>query len=292
MSRLDALRSRIGGQVFGDRGVFPGPGHSRKDRSLSLMDAGGRIVAHSFAGDTFEEIRGYLFEHGVEITTAKDLTPEEKRAYAQARRAEKARRAAEITEQRRICGELWDAAEPLGAQAHTYFAARGLPAGVVDLAAKADLRFLPACPCAPYAPDGRTAPAVVARVTNPYGETLGLHLTFPGRYRLMLGPQTGGMVRLTPEAGETLAVAEGIETALAFSALHLVPCWAARSALGLEQFRPPPGVHKVIIAADGDAAGRLAAERLQVMLASFVRVERADAPEGLDWNDVLRGVGA
>lgn len=54
---LHALRQAHGGMVYdgGRRWIGPGPGHSRRDASLSVMIGdGGRPVIHSFAGDLFQ----------------------------------------------------------------------------------------------------------------------------------------------------------------------------------------------------------------------------------------------
>lgn len=287
-----ALRAAIGGQVNGARGVFPGPGHSRNDRSLSVWDVGSRVVVHSFAGDPLDEIRAHLQAAGVAMPVREQpLTAKEARELARLRAAAAHEKAAEDQRRRAIALALWDAAMPLHGPAIAYLAGRGIAA--ID--PYADLRFLPRCPRKPYEMGcDRFAPAIAALVTSPYGERLGLHLTFfaePKRFRLMLAPQAGGAVRLSQgaDADDCLAIAEGIETALSFTALRGVPCWAARSALGLEQWRPPEHVRRVIIAADGDAPGLRAADVLAASLRSFVRVEIAAAPDGRDWNDELRG---
>ena len=108
--------------------------------------------------------------------------------------------------------------------------------------------------------------------------------------KMMLGPCGGGSVHLAP-AGETLAVAEGIESALSVQQATGLPTWAALSTTGMKTIRLPdlPLARIVVIAVDGDDPGNAAAE---VAAARFTREGRevriAKPPHGLDFNDVLR----
>lgn len=111
--------------------------------------------------------------------------------------------------------------------------------------------------------------------------------------RLTFGPVKGAASRLLhPQAG-ALAIAEGVETALAFRALRGIPCWAAFGASNLKVFTPPPETRVLYIAADADAAGRAAAIALFDRLVRSRCSERTrlivETPEkdGLDWLDVL-----
>lgn len=283
-ARLISLRAHIGGNVTGDRGTFPGPGHSRRDRSLSLYDTGERIVFNSFAGDDAGAVQAYLAGAGLDVGASRAASPEERREMAKARRAARLEYERRDAEHRRIAMALYPADGELSGEALDYLAGRGLSAPDPH----AELRFVANCPRSPYNPaDQRSGAAIVARVVDPYGEPLGVHVTFlRPKFRMMLGPQSGGVVRLS-QPTKTLAVAEGIETALAYTQLTGVPCWAARSALGLEQFKPPTGVERLIIAADGDAAGMRGAEALYDSCRRYVHASIDAAPGGLDWNDVL-----
>jgi putative DNA primase/helicase len=146
-------------------------------------------------------------------------------------------------------------------------------------------------------------PAMIARVDDANGYIATLHrtyLTVDGHKaavssvkRLMpcprYGATKGGAVRLFP-AGETLAVSEGIETALAIYVMTKSPCWAAVSATGLSQFTPPDEPKLVCICADNDAAGVQAAKELTPRLQAYgkrVKVLIPDEP-GSDWADDLR----
>jgi putative DNA primase/helicase len=51
---------------------------------------------------------------------------------------------------------------------------------------------------------------------------------------------------------DTLAVAEGIETALKYTEDAGIPCWSCDTAGNMEKFIPPDGVKNVVIVADSD----------------------------------------
>lgn len=113
---------------------------------------------------------------------------------------------------------------------------------------------------------------------------------FGARSRLMFGRCAGGAVRLHEPRGGILAVGEGIETSLAFSALKGVPAWAALSTSGLRSFTPPAGITRLLIAADNDdgGAGMDAARALAERARRGCDVEIRPAPAGQDWADVVK----
>jgi putative DNA primase/helicase len=101
-------------------------------------------------------------------------------------------------------------------------------------------------------------PAMVALIRNAKGQPISIHRTYftvGGKQKKVmppLEPISGACVRLG-EPDKTLAVAEGIETALAMWAVSGVPTWATISAHGMEEFKSiPRHVDKVIICADND----------------------------------------
>jgi phage/plasmid primase-like uncharacterized protein len=138
---------------------------------------------------------------------------------------------------------------------------------------------------------------MVARVEGP-GGLLGLHLTLLepdglGRKekRLARGSKPkGGAIRLFPlEAGQPLALAEGIETALAVRVATGWPVWATIAAPFMKEVVLPPEAKEVVIAADHDKAGVEAAHALARRLLREGRRVRIAVPpeEGEDWLDVL-----
>jgi hypothetical protein len=105
--------------------------------------------------------------------------------------------------------------------------------------------------------------------------------------RITYGVLKGATVQLLPPVSGALAICEGVEDALAFYELHHIPAWAALGTSNLQQFEPPSGVKRVFIAADGDDAGKGAADRLFARLRNRVRITMALAPNEMDWADVL-----
>ena len=55
------IAKALGGEIAGqDQVVAPGPGHARRDRSLSVLIRGEHLVVHSFAGDDWRVCKDYV----------------------------------------------------------------------------------------------------------------------------------------------------------------------------------------------------------------------------------------
>lgn len=100
---------------------------------------------------------------------------------------------------------------------------------------------------------------MVARITNVNGDLESYHLTYLGdndfKRKIITAPRTsitGCAVQLCVP-GETLAIAEGIETAMAVQQEEM-PCWSAISANGMEKIKIPSTVKTVLVYADNDAS--------------------------------------
>lgn len=172
------------------------------------------------------------------------------------------------TGSREAARRLFAASQPLaGTLAERYLARRG-----IALAEPAPaLRFHPRC----YhrAPAGRQVwPALIAAVTDGAGAITGVHRTWldpatAGKApldqpRRALGHLLGHGVRFGT-VDDTLAAGEGIETVLALCmALPGLPAVAALSAAHLAALLFPPGLRRLYVASDADAAGGRALERL------------------------------
>jgi len=141
-------------------------------------------------------------------------------------------------------------------------------------------------------------PTMVALVTRgPDNIPLGIHRTYLARdgngkapvdpQKMMLGPCSGGAVRLADHGG-LLMVGEGIETCLSAIQATGNPAWAALSTSGLQALRLPKEIRDVIVLADGDEPGEAAARNCaERWVREGRRVRIARPPKGMDFNDIL-----
>ena len=110
------------------------------------------------------------------------------------------------------------------------------------------------------------------------------------------GATRGCAVQLYPVADGSLAIAEGIETALAVSRANSGwPCWAALFAGNLAQFELPAGIKTIAIMMDNDPngvgqeSGKVLARRLFRMAEPpVIKLLVPDKP-GTDWLDQWGG---
>jgi len=206
---------------------------------------------------------------------------------------------------------------PGAAVLQRYLAGRGLEGAHLDAEA---LRLHPALPYWTQNAHGRPVPsgpfpAVLALLRAPTGEPISLHRTYlhpqgqgkapvatPRKLLPAIAGQSlgGSAVRLMP-AGESLGVAEGLETALAASALSAMPVWACLSASLMQRFVPPPDVCHLTLWVDKDRsnAGERAAaalrDRLKPRLAVTLRIPADPIPaemSSLDWADIWQSRAA
>ncbi|KVD35030.1 hypothetical protein WI84_18740 [Burkholderia ubonensis] len=157
-------------------------------------------------------------------------------------------------------------------------------------------------------------PAMVARVSGAGGEFVGVHrtyLTHTGGKAVVTdadnkllpvkklstvreGVMRGAAIRLFAPFDGRLAIAEGIETALAVHQHSGVPAWACVSAFGVETLMLPDEVSNVFVCADNDpnGTGQTAAARAARRFAQEGRRVRVLVPPvaGMDWLDVVQAV--
>jgi len=150
----------------------------------------------------------------------------------------------------------------------------------------------------------RHYPGMVAMVMNSKGIPCAIHRTYldrdkpqkadvPSPKKLTPGtePLSGCAIRLFPAKGDTIAVAEGIETSIACMQIFDIPTWACISNTILEGFIPPEGVRKIIIYgdADGNMVGQLSAYKLANRLYKEDFLVEVRIPEIIpsDWCDTL-----
>jgi hypothetical protein len=287
MSRLERIVAACGGILLnnGTRALIPGPDHSRKDRSVSLVEtADGRVLVHCFSPhDHWRAVRRALAEKGLldeaigAVMRRPHLTPPRIATQpADEDRVARARR-------------LWEEGRPIRwTPAASYLSNRAIPA---NLCATNALRFHPRVTSLD---DRVRRPALVAAITNLAGELQGVQVTLLTVHgaakapvptpRRVIGKLMGGVVRLGDPVDE-LAIGEGVETMLSASRALRLPAWAALTAANLSLFDPPPSVRRLVVAVDNDAAGDAACDKLRLRLSRRLDFDKAAPPTGADdWN--------
>jgi putative DNA primase/helicase len=158
------------------------------------------------------------------------------------------------------------------------------------------LRFHRECPWL-----GNPQPCILARYRDALtGEPRGLwRRSADGLNKPMtLGPMGGCVIRLFPQVGKRLVIAEGIETALAAATriTHrdslLRPIWATGCAGNMRRFPVIDGVEQLIILVDNDRSGtgQQAAAECAQRWSDAGRVVIRLIPKKLDsdFNDLVR----
>lgn len=304
MTDLRTLARDLGGEVAGIGQILcPGPGHSYRDRSLSVrLDARapGGIVVHSFAGDDALAAKDYVRQRlGLSEVFARSggNLP----GKAERKTASCPVEAPGSEERTARAMAIWsEARHPAGSPVEAYLARRGV---VLPDDPREVIRFHSACPFA-----GTRTRAMVALVRDIVtNEPVAIHRTalsldghkieVNGHDRLALGPIGGGAVKLSPDEDVTtsLGVGEGIETTLSLRRspeFGESPVWSLLAAGGISTLPVLPGIEALWIATDHDPAGlkasRTCATRWQAAGAETFLIT-PDAP-GADLNDLLMGV--
>lgn len=304
MMNLRSVARALGGEVVGRGVVCPGPGHSRQDRSLSILfdaSAPGGFTCHSHAGDDFAVCRDYVRDRlGLSAQVAQVFSQLEKEPPELPIKHDNASHDQGL-DRAALAMRIWREALPAtGSPVEAYLAHRGLslPNDAHDV-----IRYAPTCPFA-----GARTPAMVALVRNVRtNEPQAIHRTaitlegqkavVNGRDRLALGPLAGGAVMLTASAEVTLClgVGEGVETVL--SLRHLPefgssPVWALLNTAGVSGFMPLSGIESLWLAVDHDPGGEKAANtcagrwRFAGKETFLVKTKEP----GTDLNDIAKGV--
>lgn len=286
MTDAFALTVSLGGRWFGQYGASPcpvcQPDRKPKQNALTLAHGyDGRLLLHcKKSACAFSDI---LMAAGIlpgSHTLPDPATLAQRRCHEQEQAAKRARQARAI----------WAEAKPAaGTIVETYLRSRCITCDLPH-----SLRYNPSC----WHASAKRSPAMLGLIEG--GNSFAVHRTFlnPNGLgksqlepsRMMLGAVSGGSVRLTEGPGP-LVVAEGIETALSLASgllQHPATIWAALSTSGLRMLRLPSSPGHLIIATDGDAAGRSAGQELAERAhANGWAVSLLSAPDGSDWNDIL-----
>jgi putative DNA primase/helicase len=165
------------------------------------------------------------------------------------------------------------------------------------------LRYTPAIR---HSASGVKAPAMIGLVEHQKTGAVGIHIVFlnpldaSARFvgtprKISIGPIKGGAVRLAP-AGPVLAIAEGIEDAMAFTQHTRIPCWAAISETGIRNFVPPPPAEtpEIVLVEDQDTNGdgqRAVATAARRFAKTGYRIRIARPTVGKDINEALLTLG-
>ncbi|MFC3060469.1 DUF7146 domain-containing protein [Paenirhodobacter populi] len=289
MTEARRITHALQGRWCGRYGLCRCPAHNDHDPSLTVADApDGRLLLRCHAGCDFLSILDAL--RGLGIVEGHGTIPRTDPAEMARPEAEERREAEKRAKQAQRC---WAEALPIGGTiAETYLReARGITCPLPDT-----LRFHPQCW---HGATARPLPAMVALVQGV--AHFAVHRTFlqldgSGKAgvqpdKMMLGNVTGGAVRVA-DGHDALAVAEGVETALSLPCGPLrgsVAVWAALSAGGMKALRLPSRPGTLIVATDGDEPGRASGAELAAKAGALGwTVTMLPAPEGADWNDVIR----
>jgi putative DNA primase/helicase len=295
------LARLLGGRAHGNVVYCPGPGHSRRDRSLSVLITGDDIVVHSFAGDDWRECSEYVRATAGLPPWKPSGDPREQRAARERRRQrERARRLEDERKRSEIARAIWEQGiDPRGTAAEEYLRSRAL-----ELPAATELRFHPQCVWhkdedhPEYLPGWK--PTLLAAFRSlESDEVVAIHRIrvdvpqrWPKTLRAMLGPVRNAAVKLAPIT-DTLAIAEGVETAMAANIMGYGPAWALGSATAIADLPVLPGIERLILLAENDERGvsREATDRCRSRwLRAARKVTRVWPDEGhSDLNDELMG---
>lgn len=275
------LTAALGGRWFGSygRARCPACGGKADNPPLAIKRGDKGLLLHCFRGCDYRDIKGALGAYGPTEVNPLTAADAEQQGKADAALAEKKARQAEA---------CWAETKPItGTPAEAYLQARGITIH------PGDVRFHPECW---HGPTAKRLPAMVGRIRG--GDGFGIHRTYlhpEGRKadvrpaKMMLGGAKGGAVRVR-EAFGPLLVGEGIESVL--SAISALPdvgsAWAALSTSGLMSVTLPRKPGELIVAVDGDDAGRKAGQSLaRRATAAGWKVSNADPGDGLDFNDLV-----
>ena len=253
MTALRSMAAALGGDVVNGRGgpfiLCPGPGHSARDRSLSVSpsstDPDG-FVCFSHANDDWRACR----QHVLARTGGRAREYRERPRPSRARTASKGDYGAAAV-------RLWaEAIEPRGTLAERYLNSRGLD--LPDDVAARVVRFHGACPWG----GERRSCMLTAFQSIADNKLVAVHRTLlsdDGRKidRRMLGPVQGAAIKIDADTDveHGIAICEGFETGLAGRALGFRPVWAVGSAGAIAEFPVLSGIDALTILAETDDSG-------------------------------------
>jgi Toprim domain len=259
----------LNGDPLRDGVLAPGPGHSRKDRSLRIwLDP---LSVHSFAGDDWRTCDDYVREK-------LGLGPWQSRATPTPRVARTPSSSDRTPQhQREKARWLWQHSQPArGTPVERYLRSRAINLSELP----ETLRYIPARP-PKYEWPAMIAPFALTREPEP-GRLAVSPQTIAGVHLTLLRPDGRGKANIIPDKkivgpsmgvpvviasindGLGLAITEGIEDALSVHLATGLGVWAAGSATRMPALSDavPDYIDAITIVADGDDAGQRNAELL------------------------------
>ncbi len=287
----------LGGDLYdgGRRANVPYPGHSRADRSLSLLFDNARVVVSCFGEGDWKEAFDHLRKNGLIDAGHRPTGSGLPTAHVVPARA------VSRTERIAAAMRIWEAGRGVaGTLAAAHFRLRHIKRAPPGPEAA---RFNLETPLSAYRTGERVTirPALLLAIRDHAGAITGIEVTYlrPGGYRaddLRLPRKHIGRVpaasavRIDPAAAEML-VAEGFFTALSASERFDLPAWALLSTRNMRSWSAPEGVRSVFIAGDNGEDGRRSAGVLAARLRDQGVRTRLTFPEAQhgDWNDAAPG---
>ena len=304
---LRELARALGGEVSGGQVIAPGPGHSRRDRSMTVRlspSAPDGFLTFSHTGDPFQLCRDHVRARlGLDRGDWKRKAAGAHNPYGRAGKPDaeikidnvkvdhpsagirRLRKAADDgNEKTALALALWDASiDPRGTPAEVYFASRAL--AFDDDIAGSVIRW-----------NARIS-AVVALFRNirtgepqAVGRTL-LDANARKIERKFLGPVGGAAIMLDGFEAVTggLHVGEGVETCQAARQLGLRPAWALGSAGAIAAFPVLGGIECLTLLAEHDDASAKAVQACGARWHAAGREVLINHPiGGKDLNDAVR----
>ena len=276
----------LNGEVVGpDRVLAPGPGHSARDRSMSVVvdpTAPDGFLVHSFAGDDWRMCRDHIRNaaglDSLRLTSRRSVTPSRTRVRGVTASTTTAHALA-----------VWNrASDPHGTTlTQKYLAGRKLtlPPGDTVIRQVVEIEK-----------PGAIMVALMRDVLT--DEAVAVHRTYISEaghktHRKFVGPSRGAAIKLVP-ASDTLTVAEGLETALAAFAAGMRSVWALGSSGAIGALSILASVTTLVILAENDsgASRRAVSACSQTWWASGRRVFVITPTKSKDFADVWACAGA